>query len=191
MAWPRRLLPLPGIVDIASQREAPEVPFIDLLTQEPLLVDLLTQVPLSSDVASPLRSRRCRKRPLSGKRGHSPPAPQALCAVESATTGARSLSSQEPSVAALAASSAVPALAAPRGWPHAVVAVRASRPCRYGRCRWCSRALRPGITLAAEPLLRCSNSRGPGQHTWRIVHDEEASRLGFPKRILRRVRVAF
>ncbi|MCP4240770.1 MAG: hypothetical protein GY772_09445, partial [bacterium] len=167
------------------------------LTQPPAVVDLLTQVSVPPEVGVVPRSRLPPFRPplVDGVDGFPEEGAvgrrqQALAMLPAAAL--RSSCREVVAVESGAALAAPSPLLRPSG-----VALRAALPrgkpriCRYGRCYECQRAMRPGVTPQGEPYLSCSFNKGPGQHTFRRIGGGEARRLGFPARMVRKVRVAF
>ena len=62
-------------------------------------------------------------------------------------------------------------------------------PTRCGRCEHCYRALRPGASATASPVLVCSKWKRHERHTYRTLAMREADDMEFPRLMLRRARV--
>ena len=63
------------------------------------------------------------------------------------------------------------------------------RVTRWGRCEMCERALRPGMSATACPVLVCSKwKRGEG-HTYRVLTIRMAEDMHFPRTMIRRIRI--
>ncbi|MCP4243655.1 MAG: hypothetical protein GY772_24135 [bacterium] len=184
--------------------------------QAPVVIDLLTQVsaelPGSGDAmeqaTEPRRPCICGRRwkrgalsesrGLRAARGHAP-CGQETCRPRSPVR-APSCGPEPPAQEAMAsgaAPAAPPMPRAPRSPRRGRLAIpsAASRPCRWGRCRNCHRALRPGITLRGEPFLGCSGYNRKSfslvTHTYRRLSEGDAMLAGFPARMLRRVTLGF
>ena len=66
------------------------------------------------------------------------------------------------------------------------------RSTRWGRCRECTRAMRPGVTVGGSPYVSCPQWRPLNAHHERQwLTRDDLSRLDFPQVFLRRTRIAF
>ena len=66
------------------------------------------------------------------------------------------------------------------------------RPTRWGRCRECTRAMRPGVTVGGSPYVACPQWRAVSAHRERVwLTRDDLRRLDFPQVFLRRTRIEF